>query len=149
MSQPGALATLNPSIVGQAEKAHNAVLDRVLAGTSLDEHQWITLQLAIAAGGAVTASQLVSTVSGAAKFTPAAINTAIDALTGSGYLNRADDELTVTASGTALVSELRAKVTDFIGTAYGQIPADDLATAGRVLKSITASLSEELARRDA
>lgn len=41
---------LNPSIVGQAEKAHGAVLTKVLAGTTLDEQQWITLQFADGAG---------------------------------------------------------------------------------------------------
>lgn len=145
-----ALATLNPSIVGQAEKAHNAVLDRVLAGTTLDERQWITLQLAIATGGAVRVSDLISRVSGAAKFPPMAVDAAIGALTGTGLLDRgAEDDVTVSAAGTALVADLRGKVADFIGIAYGQVPADDLATAGRVLKAITVSLSDELARRDA
>lgn len=147
MTTPDALATLNPSIVGQAEKAHNAVLERVLAGTSLDERQWITLQLAVAAGTGTRIADLVARVSGAAKYSPAVVETAIEALTGSGLLDRsAGEELAVTAAGTALVGELRAKVAEHIGAAYGQIPAEDLATAARVLKTITATLSEDLAR---
>jgi hypothetical protein len=46
-------AVLNPAIVGQAEKAHGAVLKRLLADTTLDEQQWITLQFAAGAGDAL------------------------------------------------------------------------------------------------
>lgn len=150
MSTPDPLATLNPSIVGQAEKAHNAVLDRVLVGTSLDERQWITLQLAMAAGSATPVADLVTRVSAAAKFSPAVVETAIAALTESGLVERAPNhELTVTGAGTSLVGELRSKAADHIARAYGQIPAEDLATAARVLTAITATLSEDLARLDA
>jgi hypothetical protein len=150
MTAADPLATLNPSIVGQAEKAHNAVLDRVLAGTSLDERQWITLQLASAAGAGTSVSDLVARVSAAAKFSPAVVEAAIEALTGAALLDRsADDKVTVTAAGTALVGQLRAKAAEFIGRAYGQIPAEDLAIAARVLATITATLSEDLARSDA
>lgn len=85
-----------------------------------------------------------------AHFPPSVVESAIEALTGTGLLDRGDeDNLMVSAAGTALVAKLRARVADFIGTAYAKIPAEDLATAGRVLKAITVSLSEELARRDA
>jgi hypothetical protein len=118
MTTPDALATLNPSIVGQAEKAHNAVLERVLAGTSLDERQWITLPLAIAAGAGTRVPDLVARVAQAAKYSPAVAGAAIEALTRSGFLGRsADEELTVTAVGTALVGELRTKVAEHIGAA--------------------------------
>ena len=50
---------LSPSIVGQAEKAHGAVLRKVLAGTGLDEQQWITVQFAGAAGAGISRDDLI------------------------------------------------------------------------------------------
>jgi hypothetical protein len=55
MPTPAQLAVLNPAIVGQAKKAHGAVLKRLLADTTLDEQQWITLQFATGAGDALGA----------------------------------------------------------------------------------------------
>ncbi len=74
--------TLNPSIVGQAEKAHGAILNRALAGTTLDEKQWITLNLAFAVRAAIARAQLVARVASATKFDPTAVEAAIAALTG-------------------------------------------------------------------
>jgi DNA-binding MarR family transcriptional regulator len=146
VSTPDAPSVLNPSIVGQAEKAHNAVLDRVLAGTTLDERQWITLQLAFSLNGGSSAAGLVARVTSKAKYAPAAVETAIDALAQAGLLERSPDQwVSVTPVGAAFVGELRRKITRYIGRAYGQIAADDLATTARVLTTITAALSEELA----
>ena len=149
MSTPDALSVLNPSIVGQAEKAHNAVLDRVLAGTTLDERQWITLQLAFSLDGGSSAAGLVARITSKARYAPAAVETAIDALAQGGLLERSPDEwVSVTSDGAVLIGELRAKVAQYIGRAYGQISRDDLATAARVLTTITATLSKELAAAD-
>lgn len=146
MSTPDALSVLNPSIVGQAEKAHNAVLDRVLAGTTLDERQWITLQLALSLDGGSAAADLVARVASKAKYLPATVESAIDALVRAGLLERSPDErVSVTPDGSALVGKLRMKVAGYIGRAYGQISRDDLVTAARVLTTITATLSKELA----
>lgn len=137
---------LSPSIVGQAEKAHGAILRKVLAGTGLDEQQWITLQLAHAPGAGIGRTDLVTRVSAAAKFDPPVIDRAINALIGSSLVEQhPDDQLAVTATGRELVSALRERVGELIGSAYGSVPPEDLATAARVLTTITARLSAELA----
>ena len=74
------LATLNPSIIGRAEKAHAAFLKPLLAGTMLDEPQWITLQLAVGAGETIQESELVSRVAGAAQYDKRGVEAAIAAL---------------------------------------------------------------------
>jgi hypothetical protein len=138
-------AVLSPSIVGQAEKAHGAILRKVLAGTGLDEQQWITLQLAHAPGTSIRRIDLITRVSAAAKFDPPVIDRAINALIGSSLLEQGADQLAVTQPGRELVSALREQVGEFIGSAYGSVPPEDLATAARVLTTITARLSAELA----
>jgi DNA-binding MarR family transcriptional regulator len=140
--------TLNPSIIGQAEKAHKAILNRILVGTTLDEKQWITLQVALAAGATFDRVELVAGVASAAKFDPADVEAAIAALTGAGLVQAAPGaagQLTFTAAGRVLVENLRGETRDIIARAYGDIPAEDLATAARVLTAITAKISEELA----
>ncbi len=141
------LTALNPSIVGQAEKAHGAILRRILAATTLDEKQWITMNLAIGMGTPVDREQLVARVAAAAKFDPNAVEAAIASLAAASLLGLGDDDhhLTVTNAGRrSLIDDLRAAIAGTVGRAYGEIPAEDLATAARVLTAITTRLSEEL-----
>ena len=76
------------------------------------------------------------------------LGTAIAALAGAGLVQAAPEagaQLTFTAAGRVLVENLRGETRDIIARAYGDIPAEDLATTGRVLTAITARISEELA----
>jgi DNA-binding MarR family transcriptional regulator len=147
MSNSDPLATLNPSIVGQAEKAHTAILKRLLSGTNLDEQQWITVQFATGSGDTFHRSELVARVADAAKYDSASVESAISALISASLIEEVageSEQLTVTAEGRALVSALRGKVGEFVGRAYGSIPPEDLATAAAALTAITTKLSEEL-----
>ena len=139
---------LSPSIVGQAEKAHGAVLRMVLAGTTLDEQQWITVQFADGAGASISRDDLIGRVTAAAKFDAWAVDRAVTALIGTSLLEPrpgADDELAVTPAGRELVAALRARIGGLIEGAYGSVPSADRATAARVLVTITARLSADLA----
>jgi hypothetical protein len=142
---------LNPKIVGQLEKRHEAILKKILAGTSLDEKQWITVQVALGAGQSIAHKELVGRVSRLSTYEPAVVEAAISGLI-DGYLVEAleviDGQLAVTSRGRELVSALRARVQDFIGPAYESIAPEDLATAGRVVSAIAARLSDALATSD-
>ncbi len=143
------LAVLNPAIVGQAEKAHAAILKRLLADTTLDEQQWITLQFAVRAGHALGRSDLVTRVCGATQYDHAAVEAAIAALISASLMEEfpgADDQVAVTGEGRTLLTTLRSKVTELVSPAYGAITPEDLGTAARVLTTITARLNEELAK---
>jgi hypothetical protein len=146
MPNTDALSILNPSIVGQAEKAHAAILKKLLTGTTLDEHQWITLQVALASGEQIDPHGLIDQVSKAAKYSPAEVELAINALVEASLMKPAADEpnLDVTLEGRELVETLRAQIAQYVGGAYDSVPAEDLATTARVLTSITADLSEQL-----
>jgi hypothetical protein len=149
MSTSDSLAVLNPAIVGQAEKAHAAILKRLLANTTLDEQQWITLQFAVGAGAALGRGDLVTRVSGAAQYDRAAVDAAITALIGASLMEEfpgTDNQVAATAEGRTLLTTLRGKVTELVGAAYGAITPEDSATAARVLATLTAKLNEELAK---
>jgi hypothetical protein len=55
--------------------------------------------------------------------------------------------LRLTEAGQARYREIRASVDETINRVYGDIPTDDLATAGRVLTLITARLNAEDGQR--
>lgn len=140
------LATLNPAIIGQAEKHHIAVLTRALSGTTLDEKQWITLNQALAAGAPVERATYVARVAGMTQWAPFDVETALVALVEGGLVRELPgNQAEVTDTGAELVTRVRAAAGEIIGAAYGSVPAEDMAIAARVLTTITARMAEALA----
>ncbi len=137
--------TLSPSIVGQAEKAHAAILKRAISGTTLDEQQWITLNVVLASSAGIDSTELVARVASSAKFDPTDVEAAIAALTDAKLVEElpgSSGNVIVTETGRALVERLRGQIGPLVARAYGNIPPEDLATAARVLTEITVKLSE-------
>ncbi|GAA1964712.1 MarR family transcriptional regulator [Catenulispora subtropica] len=139
-----AAVTLNPQILGQAENAHRALLEKVLAGTGLDYPAWVALKLA-SVGPTGTGDQLAARVAAATKLDTAKVTAALDAVIAAGLLESRDGELTPTASGDDLHRDLSATIATTLGRVYGQVSAEDLAVAGRVLATVTAGVNAELA----
>ncbi|MFB7720841.1 hypothetical protein [Nocardia sp. NPDC056100] len=138
---------LNPSIIGQAEKHHTAVLTRVLAGTTLDERQWITLNQALAQGIPVARTAHVARVAGMTQWDPADVEAAVAALVGKDLLaTLPGDEIRINDAGSELVARVRAASGKIVGPAYGSVSPEELEIAARVLITITARMGEELAR---
>ena len=139
-------STLTPAIVGQTEKAHTAILTRALADTTLDERQWITLNVAVGADQAVDRGDHVSRVAGLTTWNPAVVEQAVVQLVESDLLTeRADGHIEPSDAGRALVGKIRAATGQIVARAYGVISPEDLATAARVLSTVTAELHRELA----
>ncbi|APA94178.1 helix-turn-helix domain-containing protein [Nocardia seriolae] len=139
-------ATLNPAIVGQAEKHHAAILSRVLSGTTLDEQRWITLNQTLAAGAPVARAEHIVKIATMTRWTPESVADAVSALLETGLLASQGDRIEVTDAGRALVARVRADSGRIVDAAYGSVSPEDLATAARVLTVITARMAEELAR---
>jgi DNA-binding MarR family transcriptional regulator len=140
-------ATLNPSIVGQAEKHHSAVLTRALSGTTLDEQQWVTLHLAVTADGPLDRSAHLTRVAHLTRWAPADVEAAVTRLLAAGLLRALPgDRAEATPEGRDLVTRIRTETGEIVSRAYGSVSPEDLATAARVLTAITAQLSAELSR---
>ncbi|MGS2811021.1 hypothetical protein [Nocardia sp. MW-W600-9] len=141
-------ATLSPSIIGQAEKHHTAVLTRALAGTTLDEKQWIVLNQALATGAPVDRAAHVTRITGLTQWNRTDVETALTALLDSGLLQATSSDLIEpTDTGTTLADKVRAESGKIVATAYSAVAPEDLATAARVLTTITARMAAELAHR--
>jgi DNA-binding MarR family transcriptional regulator len=139
--------TFGTQIIGQTEKALNAILDRELTGTGLTEPQWVTLTIAVMSGGTVDSVALVSRVAGALKVSDAQARARIDELTASGLLEaNTDRAVSVTETGSRLQGRIRATVTEITQRLWGDLPPDDLRAAGRVLATVLERANTELSR---
>lgn len=144
--------TLNPRVIGQAENAHRPILDRILAPTGTTFHQWVTLSVTAADGGAVDRNQLVERVTGALRIDDAAMRATVAELTASELLEALPGDgsrVGLTDAGRARHRQIKGAIDEVTARVYDDLPADDLATAGRVLSLITARLNAELADEQA
>lgn len=140
--------TLNGQILGEAEHAARAVLDRLLARTGNTFHHWVALNFTAVSGGSVDRDQLIGRMTGALKIDESVVLAAIEDLTASDLLKIPSSDgsrIVLTTAGQARHSQLRAAIAETTARLYADLPADDLATAGRVLTIITARANAELA----
>lgn len=140
--------TLNGQVLGEAEHAARAVLDRLLARTGNTFHHWVALNFTAVSGGSVDRDQLIGRMTGALKIDESVVLAAIEDLTASDLLKIPSSDgsrIVLTTAGQARHSQLRAAIAETTARLYADLPADDLATAGRVLTIITARANAELA----
>jgi hypothetical protein len=74
-----------PQLIGETEKALNALLRRFLEGTGLTEPEWVTLRIAEAREGTVGVESIAAAVAGRAHYLGAV--DLVDALTDQGLLH--------------------------------------------------------------
>jgi DNA-binding MarR family transcriptional regulator len=140
---------LSPQVLGQAEKAHRAILDRILEDTSLTYYHWVAFSLMTAPGGQVNVDVLVERMTGALKIDDAAARQAIGELNDLHLIETASPDvpgIQLTDEGHATYLRIRNAVDETIGSLYANIPDEELATAGRVLSLITERANADLAR---
>lgn len=136
--------TLTPAVIGRAENAHRPVLERILDGTGLDRQGWIALSLAAGTPAPLSSAQLRDRLGGALGGTEAEADEALAQAVGAQCLVRVpEDAISVTPVGSALRTRVLEQVETVVARAYGGVPADDLATAARVLAEITDRLATD------
>jgi hypothetical protein len=140
--------TFGAPIIGQTEKALNAILHQQLAGTGLTEPQWVTLTLTVASGGTVDRGQLIGRLAGALRVSEAEAQARVTELAAAQLLHALDGDaapVKPTDAGQQLHSQIRAAVTQITQRLWGDLPAADLETAGRVLGTVLERADAELA----
>ena len=142
-----ATPTFSPRLIGETEKALNTILDRHLAGSGLTEQAWITLTIAIVSGGSINRDELVTQVVSSAKFSEQDVQARVSELVARQLLDdSASPEVTVTDAGTELHAQIRAANIELTERLWGDLPAAELAAAGRVLGTVLERANAELAQ---
>ena len=141
-------ATFSAQLLGQTEKTLNAILGRLLAGTGLTEPQWVTLTLAVMSGGSIDLSGFVRRVADGLKISDAEAGARIDELATAQLLEISGagaSRVRVTDGGSRLHRRIRTSVVEVTHRMWGDLPAEDLAAAGRVLATVLERANAELA----
>jgi hypothetical protein len=140
-----ATPTLNGQVIGQAQYATRAVLDEFLARNDTTFHQWIALNVTGLAGGSIGRDQLVRQMGTALRIEPATAAATCTELVDLGLLSPVHDDLRLTDRGDDRFSLIRDGITGISDRLYGDLPAADLESAGRILATVTERANAALA----
>ena len=136
--------TFSTQTIGRTEKALNAILDRELRGTGLTEREWVTLALTAISGGGPREA-MIARLDGALKTGPADAESKFAGLAGRGLIDHHGDSIALSDEGRGLHARVSGRVAEITGRLWGDLPAEDLETAGRVLGTVLARANAELA----
>ena len=137
---------LSTRLIGETESALGALLAPLLAEAELTFIQWVVLSLATAGGASspgIGRDQLINGITKARKVDPADVSAAITELENAAALVTAGDQVTLTDLGQASFGRVRARVEEITDYVF-DLPAEDLAAAGRVLATVRARANSVL-----
>jgi DNA-binding MarR family transcriptional regulator len=128
---------LNGQIIGIAHHATRAVLDRLLRSVDMTFEQSVVLNVVASADAPIAPDEVVSRVTHGLKVGAGVVTAAIDGLLAAGLLS-IGDAVALTDVGAERQRSIRAEIEAITARLYGDLPAEELATAGRVLTTVTA-----------
>jgi len=138
---------LSTRLIGETESALGALLAPLLAEAEMTFLQWVVLSLT-ARGGAsspgVRRDQLIDRIANVRKVDAADVATAIDELENAAALVTAGGQVSQTDLGRASFTRVLARVEEITDYVF-DLPAEDLAAAGRVLATVSARANSVLA----
>jgi DNA-binding MarR family transcriptional regulator len=135
--------------LGLAHYAARGVLEHLLARHGVTFQQQIVLRAAVAAEAPRTRDDLVTQVRASLKADPADVRAAVDQLLTGRLLAAEGVHLRPTAAGRDLLAAVAAEAAPFTARIWGDIPAEDLAAAGRVLTLVAQRADAQLAALNA
>jgi hypothetical protein len=133
-----------PSLIGQTEKALDAILVRELEGTGVSPAGWVVMKLAEGPGGRLGRHDLVDRARVQAKFAPEKSESEITSLLSLGMLDADGEEVALTPAARELQARVVGTTDEIRGRLWGDLPEADLATAGRVLGTVLSRANAEL-----
>jgi hypothetical protein len=138
--------TLTGQDIGRAERATRAVFDRLLDETRTTFDQWVTLNVLAGAESPVERDELLDQLTTGLRIPEPGARVAVDEVTSGGLVTASGDpvRLELLPEGTARVRAIRQGIAQIAGRLYGDLPAEDLATAHRVLAIVTERANAEL-----
>ncbi|QIY99925.2 MarR family winged helix-turn-helix transcriptional regulator [Streptomyces sp. S1D4-11] len=137
---------VNGQVIGLAHYASRAALETVLARVGSTFNQSVALRAVSDQGGTVERDRLVGRLTGALKIEESVAEETVTEMTALKLLTETDTSLvSLTEHGREVFEEIRTAGNEIAARVYAGIPAEDLATAGRVLTLVTERANAELA----
>jgi hypothetical protein len=133
-----------PALIGQTEKALDAILVRELDGTGLSPTGWVILKLAGEAGGRLRRRDLIDLAKARAKFDAGKSTSAIESALSLGLLEADGDDMVVTPAARDLQARVIGTTDEIRARLWGDLPKADLLAAGRVLSTALTRANAEL-----
>jgi DNA-binding MarR family transcriptional regulator len=130
-------------LIGQTEKAMNAILNRLLAG-AVTEPQWVTLVLAARTGRPADRDQFSGIVAHALQADRTTAADHIGQLLTKGLLSTAGGAITLSEAGQQLLDRVREQTGQITRQLWGDLPAADHEAARRVLSTVLERAQAEL-----
>ena len=140
-------ALLNPQILGQAEAAHRALLDRILAGSGTTYPEWVAVALSARSPEPLRRATLRDRIATALKIEA---NSAAQAITGidtKGLIEtppERPESARLSAAGRRLHDDIRQAIDAVMTRVYAGLEPADLENAGRLLLTLTNRANDEL-----
>jgi DNA-binding MarR family transcriptional regulator len=138
---------LSTRLIGETESALGALLAPLLAEADMTFLQWVVLSLTAAGGGTspgIARDQLIDRIANARKVHAADVSAAITELEDAAALVVTAGQVTLTDLGRASHGRVLARVEEITNYVF-DLPAEDLAAAGRVLATVSARANTVLA----
>ncbi|MGW5672223.1 hypothetical protein [Micromonospora sp. NPDC003776] len=139
------MTTLNGQTIGQAHYATRALLERHLTRLGISFPQSAALNAVAAEGGALARDALLRRMTDALKIDEPAARATLDDLVHAGLLRADGAGLALTDAGRTVQRRVGDAVAGITARLYGDIPAPELAAAGRLLTLIKQRADAELA----
>ena len=139
--------TVNGQVIGRAHYANRALLGPVLDRTATTFDESLVLNSLAGEADGVDRAELLGLLAGNLKISEAEVAGVVDGLAASALLETVpgDARVRLTDAGRARNREIRSTIAGITERIYADIPAEDLATTGRVLTLLTARADAELA----
>ncbi len=137
--------TLTGQDIGAASRATGALFQRVLAGTGTEFNGWVMLNALATNGSSLPREDLVNRVVHGLKIEAGQAADSLDRIVHSGLVTDVDGAVALTDAGTGRYKEISEGAAAISRRLYGDLPAEDLAAAHRVLVEVTERANAELA----
>ncbi|MER7581752.1 MarR family transcriptional regulator [Kitasatospora sp. NPDC097691] len=144
--QATAPTVVNGRVIALAHHAARALLEGVLDRHGATFHHSVTLRVVDVAGGSIARDELVRDVIGSLKVEESVVRGVVEELTTAQLLEAEQTEvsrLRLTDAGRELYERTTAETAEITTRLYADIPAGDLAVAGRVLALVTQRANAE------
>jgi DNA-binding MarR family transcriptional regulator len=140
------MSNFGTQTIGQTEKALNAILDRLLAGSDLSEPQWVALTVTVMSADEIEREALVTKLDGSLHRGRDTVEGLVDSLVGAGLVEQRGENVAASESGRELQARIRGRVQEITSRLWGDLPDEDLEVAGRVLGIVLERARVELAQ---